>query len=373
MIVIRGTDLLTGTITFDKYTYAGGGEDSRRPVGVLYVSKNATNMSDQEWQNLGSKTLENIALAVDRGYITVHTNGVLTTSSAIRLVISGREDVSSSEVESLQASVASDLSTLHSTISSEIATALVNVQPNSWQKAIDVNLTQASNFTFTDTTNTWNGQPWVGANIATKTDSFGVVNGTGLVLNHNAQNTAWAPSTDTAPKISLQVSSLIPDFVWGQSELRVTAEFEVAGSTSYDLGGIAVEKAFVSNTAWTHKLYAGYVPGYQRYSQVLLENVESIGFLATNSEKVQRMWIKGPSFVQYSSRASGAVSNTDSNDIAFGQDMDYSIFGLWAPAVTATPRIKKASDAYIVIAAQTGNTANTCVLTIRRLRVEYKL
>lgn len=249
-----------------------------------------------------------------------------------------------------------------------------------WRIALDRNFTQDPNFGFNDGNNVWNGVTWIGENITASADSFGIVNGTGLVLDHNATNTSWYYSSDTAPKLYVPVTTLIPNFVWGESELKITAMFDTAGTTSYELGGIAVEKPFTASQAWTHKLYAGYVPGYQRYSQVLMEGSEGGGQVHPANNKITKLFLKNLTHAVYSSR-SGSVLNADSNDSVFSKN-DYVVHTVWwAPGTsistsgisTFTPRLNDPADARIVIAAQSGNTNNNCVLTMQRLRIEYKL
>lgn len=247
-----------------------------------------------------------------------------------------------------------------------------------WQTAYDRNFTQDSNFTFADGSNSWNGLTWTGANIAAKADSVAVINGTGLVIDCNAQSTDWYYTSDNCAKIYIALATLIPNFDWGASELRISAQFETVGTTNYDLGGISVEKAFVANQNWTQKMYAGYTPSYVRFGQILMEGAEGVIQMPT-ANKVNRLYLRGLNYATYASRSTSAA-DSDPNSTVFDLH-DYVVAGFWTPATAATstsvainssPRLADLASVRLVIGAQTANTNNNCVLTVKRLRVDWR-
>ncbi len=276
---------------------------------------------------------------------------------------------------------ASAVATANAYTDAEIAG--VSAGGGGWVKAVDINFTQLSNQSFADGSNTIAGKTWTGANLATGADSAGIVAGTGLVINCSTANTGWFWGQDDAPKVWISVADLAPGFLWGSSELRVTAEFDVASGSpaTFEQGGVAIEKAWVLNQAWTHKMHAAFNPSYAREGRVFLENAGS-GPTLTSGNKVNAIHLRGVTYAAYYSyNFTGADS--DSNDTAFPYDQftceavlaQYAAAtsGLTSGYTTSVPRIQRAADARIVIAAQTFNTAGNCILTVKRLRVEYKL
>jgi hypothetical protein len=77
------------------------------------------------------------------------------------------------------------------------------------------------------------GKTWTVANFA-NAGTFGVTNGTGLVIRCNNVNSDWtAPSTDTAPKLYIPLSSLVANFDI-QWAVRITAQIAVVAASNFE-------------------------------------------------------------------------------------------------------------------------------------------
>lgn len=94
------------------------------------------------------------------------------------------------------------------------------------------------------------GKTWTVSNFANAAQ-VGVVNGSGLILKCNANNTDWDPSgpTDTAPRIYVPVASLVPNFdpSWA---LRITAQVAVTATANYEAAAMAYGLPTGFNHAW---------------------------------------------------------------------------------------------------------------------------
>jgi hypothetical protein len=253
-----------------------------------------------------------------------------------------------------------------------------------WQKACDLNFTQLANQTISDGSNTIDGKTWTAANVAASSSIFRILNGTGLQIKCNAANTAWYYSGFTCAYIDIGLDALLPaDFEWGVGELRVSAVFDTASAApaNYDLGGIAIERrSYVSNQNWTHKMYAGYTPTYVRYWQILMEGAEGGVQASPTTYKVDQLHLRGSDYAAYYHRNTTAL-DADSNDSVFAKN-DWVQLGLWKPATSlsytavttlAPARVRQSSELCLRIACQSGNTNANAFLTVKRLRVEYKL
>jgi hypothetical protein len=245
------------------------------------------------------------------------------------------------------------------------------------QVLIDVNLTTDANFTFTDGTQTWHGLSWTGLHIVGNTDQFAVVNGTGLVIDTNANNLDRYLTVDTAPRIYLPFSQ-IPGYVHGATIVRVWFQSTTSGAdANFEACERGIETIpFVSNSkygwAWVQtdtsnsiEVLAGSVspaspssPG----STFKANCIEMIGL-----DEI-RFWAKVPT-------AAAGDPNSSEFDLS-----GFTLNAVWKstnPGSTGT--LFKPADIFAAaganlcafLALKTGNTSNSVTCTYTRLRIEY--
>ena len=76
----------------------------------------------------------------------------------------------------------------------------------------DLDFTAQATNTLVDGNETIDGRTWVAANIASRTTLAVITNGTGLRMTHVNGSTSQLASADTAPRISIALSDLIPSY-----------------------------------------------------------------------------------------------------------------------------------------------------------------
>lgn len=104
-----------------------------------------------------------------------------------------------------------------------VTAAITRAADAGWKKVVDTNFTQLANQTLTNGAQTIDGISYLVSGVA-NSSSFGVVNGTGLRIQCNANSSAnYFLDASTGPVLAINLRTLCPKFVVGQSELRMWA------------------------------------------------------------------------------------------------------------------------------------------------------
>lgn len=247
-----------------------------------------------------------------------------------------------------------------------------------WTPVVDANLTTEANQTFVEGTQSWLGLTWRGLNVATCADFFGVVNGTGVVLDHNAVSSDWFLTTNTAPRLYLRCSE-IPNFVFGQSRLRVWMHMTAAGvDANFEAAVFGLETIpFASNGRRKLFFFIGQgghlmcsaLDSSTHVGDVSVPNATTarVGMVTLDTKDMSTQW--------WSKVAS--ASPGDPNSAEFDIDtMRYSAY--WRPNANTYLQLDSArsipaataENLCVMFGLQTVNTSNTAVATWLRLRIE---
>lgn len=246
-----------------------------------------------------------------------------------------------------------------------------------WTTALDVNLMQASAYTFVDGAQTWLGLPVTGKNIASGALTAAVQPGTGLVIQLNTTSTDIGPAADTGPSLRIPLLSLAPEFVLGSSRLRLSFQWRtINADADFEVAMVGLRKmTFVANQEHWFRFSRGHhgTQGGSAYHRcaVLLGSTETMiasGIPANNVDVLESDGLE----VTFSTKQTTA-SSTDPNSSAFDAKTNTAI-ARHAPAMAVSGSalsVAQASDLAVFIGILSANTNRNASVVIERIRVEY--
>lgn len=248
-----------------------------------------------------------------------------------------------------------------------------------WTTLIESNLTAESNLSFANGDQSWLGYTWTGLNISGNVDSFGVVNGTGVVLDANAVSVDWYLTANTAPRLYLKASQ-IPNFQLGRTKLRLWMQLTGTGiDANFEAAKFGFETIpYASNARrfwyWALGQSGNMTPStFDNNAEVgggtpANAGTARVGMVELDTRNLEvQFWSKVPS-----------ASAGDPNSSEFTR-ASMLLCSTWRPAVgaltsldaTRTFAAANGDNLCLVFGMQTVNTSNTAVATWKRLRIEY--
>ena len=247
-----------------------------------------------------------------------------------------------------------------------------------WTVEVDSNLSTEANFSFANGTQSWLGKTWTGLNIAGNVDSFGVVNGTGVVLDHSGANTDWYMPVNTAPRLYLPFSQL-PSFRFGQSIVRLWMDMRATGlDANFETAKFGIETIPYSSNA--RRFWAVHLDQSGLLSSQMLDNTAAVaGLNATNAAtaRVGMVELDTSTLLArwFSKVPTAAIGAANSTEFTFSS---MRLITAWRPAagmVTALDASRSmtaatADNLCAVFGLQTVNSTNTALATWRRIRIE---
>jgi hypothetical protein len=236
-----------------------------------------------------------------------------------------------------------------------------------WRTAYEVDFTAAASLnlrTGGNGTKTIDGKVWTWGNDANCT-SASVTNGTGIVIVASATSTGFyeGGNTRSAPNLTIPLSTVFPQFTYGQSTVRVMLRVLLTNAGANAEGikfGIEDATTPVSQHFWIAKWFSGALSyrvseGYDpTYTTIYADNAANV------SDDVMGFVWSPPNTVE---AYTGLYSA--------GRPLKFThARGSWYSRV-ATQLLFVPTQPRLVIAQVTNNTNNDLTTTITHMRVDY--
>lgn len=242
-----------------------------------------------------------------------------------------------------------------------------------WETAYEIDFTTLSAVTASTSTVSIDGYTWNVENLA-NADFIGVIPGTGLQVDPNANSSDYYTNIRTSPLIWISIQSLVPDYDPTIDDLRVFVNLELTGSNAnFEIASTALTKLpYPGNTTqFSHQFFRGYAGGSFTSSRSFLGNTIYSGISAASSSSAGLM----------------VLSHNYTNFGVYGLDYDYVTYSFPTGSVkqnlgnfnlrgsTAgyqTIRFEYEPEIAFEFAAFPVNTANSFQATIRHLLIQRK-
>lgn len=242
-----------------------------------------------------------------------------------------------------------------------------------WETAYEIDFTTLSAVTASTSTVSIDGYTWNVENLA-NADFIGVIPGTGLQVDPNANSTDYYTNVRTSPLIWISIQSLVPDYDPTIDDLRVFVNLELTGSdANFEIASTALTKLpYPGNTTqFSHQFFRGYSGGSFTSSRSFLGSTLYSGINGASSSSAGMM----------------VLSHNYTNFGVYGLDYDYATYSFPTGSVkqnlgnfnlrgsTAgyqTIRFEYEPEIAFEFAAFPVNTANSFQATIRHLLIQRK-
>ncbi len=131
-----------------------------------------------------------------------------------------------------------------------------------WQRVVDTNFTQLAPQTLGDGANTIAGIPYTLGNISSAAD-YARVDSTGLTVKVNAVNGGnHFLDASTTPTVKIRLRDIAPDFVLGESKLRMWAQYGSNGNANHENVGFGLTRRPWNGGVGTNWYYIWAVGAY---------------------------------------------------------------------------------------------------------------
>jgi hypothetical protein len=213
------------------------------------------------------------------------------------------------------------------------------------------------------------GRNWTVANFANSA-TFQLTNGTGLIIKCNANNTDWTSPTDTLPKVSISLSTLLPgitlDPSWG---VRIFAQIAVTATTNFEgaVFSYGIASGFNQNFYFIKGVRSA-VNTIQYGSNAAGSNVTNINDTTNFSDDALIMEMDG----LFDERARASSGVYSAGWPAVGSQRLRAIMRQ-STAVVYQPSMVVTTDPAIMFGAKSTDTAAVAQLVVKRLRVEIHI
>lgn len=242
----------------------------------------------------------------------------------------------------------------------------------------DINFTQATPATLVDGANTVGGVPVTGVNIASGATSA-AVGANGLRIVNSTANTDYWATVRTAPLFEWAMSDLDPEFSAATHELRIYGLLNSDGNANFENARLTLETqpATVNvRSFWSQAL------GYNSQIGVSSEQCRTttVTQLQTQAGSQARKGLclvrKATGEVYYYSKDLSSFSNTDTNDVVFGEEL-----GSWTLDAVSSPSnttlvagsgtlVTNPASLKVLFSSQTVNTNGSHISDLKRLRIQ---